>query len=272
MKYTDFEQGRIYKSAKALKAFFEQKLNTTLELLATKPEPIGDGDVQFSLAMSQYGLWGVRAPQPLAATESVEIYDTFQTILGNIARMEERRTELERIEQLLEDMPSNVIQMRRRGSLKAVAPEQEKRWMLRLDCLIESNHVSEIHKMALELHSHSARYAFLEYRDLNSDQRKFLPELLALGAISLFVPDILLLSADEQVVLRQLMAVETLNRPLLMVGTNLPFAELRRVAGVDLEFLALLSRAYIKLTRPFSEYKQQGLIHYFLDSLSQNPS
>ena len=33
-----------------------------------------------------------------------------------------------------------------------------------------------------------------------------------------------------------------------------------------------LSRAYIKLTRPFREYKDQGLIHYFLDSLSQNPT
>jgi hypothetical protein len=34
----------------------------------------------------------------------------------------------------------------------------------------------------------------------------------------------------------------------------------------------LLSRAYIKLTRPFAEYKEQGLIHYFLDSLSENPT
>lgn len=272
MKNNVIEHGRVQRSAKALKAFFEQKLNTSLELLVQAPEQIGRGDVQFSRTMSQFGLWGVRSEEPLGSMEASEIYETFHTILDAMARLEANRQDDRRIELNAEDLPANVLHFRRPLRLTRPEPAQEKRWILKLDCLIESKYVSEVHKMAIELHSHSARYAFLEYRDVDVDQRKNPEALLAMGAISLFVPDLLLLSLSEQAALRTLMEVDTLNRPLLMVGTNLPFAELRRVAGVDLDFLALLSRAYIKLTRPFSEYKEQGLIHYFLDSLSQDPS
>jgi hypothetical protein len=126
--------------------------------------------------------------------------------------------------------------------------------------------------MAMELHSQSRRYAFVEYRDLDKSTRASLPDLLAMGAISIFVPSILDLTLAEQSVLRELMEVESVQRPLLMVGSTLPFSELRGESGVNMDFLNQLSRAYIKLTKPFTEYKEQGLIHYFLDSLSESPT
>ena len=57
--------------------------------------------------------------------------------------------------------------------------------------------------MALELHSHSQRYAFLDYRDLQRDCRLNLSEMRELGTITLFVADILQLSSAEQEVLRR---------------------------------------------------------------------
>lgn len=267
-------QGRMLKSARAVMAYFEHKMQTSLELLTEAPEHIGEGDVQFSLAMSQYGLWGVRSSQPLQTEEHLEIFKTFSAVLGGIETMEQRREDMTRLNaklaQTVEEIPSNVIPLRRPS---ARAPEvPDRRWVLRLDCLIESKYLSEIHKMAMELHAHSGRYAFVEYRDLDAEQRLQLPELLSLGAITLFVSDLTNLSPAEQEVLLQLVQTETVQRPLVMAGALMPFADMRGEPGVNLELLTLLARAYIKLSRPFREYKEQGLIHYFLDCLSDNPT
>jgi hypothetical protein len=232
-------RGRLLRQAKALKAYFDRKI---------KSDP---GDI--------------------AATE--EARRALESLLESAQQLEVDRDQMILLEQHLEmnreETPSNVIPLRRppRGPTFGTGATG-KRWTLKLDCLIESPHVSEIHKMALELHSHSQRYAFLEFRDLDKNARKDLGELTSLGAISLFVPSILDLTSFEQEMLRQLILQDTLQRPLLMVGSTLPYAELRCEPGLNLDFLAVLSRAYIKLSRPFSEYKEKNLIHYFLDSLS----
>jgi hypothetical protein len=279
-KQTDSEptRQRLLRSARVLKVYFERKLQVSLELLTEAPEePVIDG-IQFDLQISRWGIWGLRASGPLPEKTQTEISATFHGLLGAMDSLEDRRYQLARLqehfESTMEELPSNVIPLRPRPTMhsRAYSRVHDKRWILRLDCLIESQQISEIHKMALELHSHSQRYAFVEYCDLSPTCRGSLTELLQLGAISLFVPSILDLSANEQEVLRQLVKLDTLNRPLLMVGANLPYSELRGEAAINLDFLLLLSRAYIKLTRPFAEYKDKGLIHYFLDSLAQSPT
>lgn len=214
---------------------------------------------------------------PLAGERAGSVREGLKGLISSTADMETCHEALHRLEQRMhtiqEEIPSNVIPIRRptlpKPTFSAVT---DKRWILRLDCLIESRYISEIHKMAMELHAQSRRYAFLEYRDLHSKSRLDVSELLAMGAISLFVPSILDLTLAEQEILRQLMQVESLQRPLLMVGSTQTYSDLRGESGVNLDFLNDLSRAYIKLTKSFSEYKDQGLIHYFLDSLSESPS
>jgi hypothetical protein len=265
------------RTAGVLKAYFEHKLNLQLELLTAPPSAPIEG-MQFDLQISRLGLWGLRASRPLDEKSQNEIAASFHGLFCALDGTEDRRRELisieDRITASVNELPSNVIPLRRAGSAQTrpFRSVGDKRWQLRLDCLIESQNVSEIHKMAFEMHSQSARYAFLEFHDLERGCRLNLSELLRLGTVSLFVPSILDLSLAEQHVLRQLMQHRTLERPLLMVGAQMAYSELRGEAAIDLEFLVLLSRAYIKLTRPFKEYKDQGLIHYFLDSISQNPT
>ncbi len=268
-------RSRLLKSARVLRAFFENKLKMELELLTEAPEgPLAAG-MQFDTRISSLGVWGLRSSAPLAEKQQSEISAMFHGVLGAIGNLEDRRRELvfiqERLASVTEELPSNVIPMRRSISPKAgpFSAVRDKRWLLRLDCLIESPETSEIHKMAFELHSQSQRYAFVEYKDLDRSCRLNLSEILQLGAVSIFIPSILELNGDEQRVLRQLVQTDSGDRPLLMVGANVPYSDLRSEPAIDLEFLVLLSRAYIKLTRPFREYKEQGLIHYFLDSLSQ---
>lgn len=265
----------MLRSARAIKAYFEHKLSTSFELLTEAPETVLDGDIQFNEAMGNHGLWGVRPSSKLAAEHTTEITSTFHDILSGMNAMTNQRDELARLGEKLthqmEELPSNVIPLRR-ISEKRPSAVNDRRWTLKLDCLIESNHISEIHKMAMELHVNSRRYAFIEYRDLEVSQRTNLQSLLSLGAISLFIPELTSLSLAEQETLTSLMKTGTVQRPLLMVGATVAYSELRSVPGVHIEFLTMLSRAYIKLSRPFQEYKEQGLIHYFLDCLSEDPS
>lgn len=258
----------MLRSARALKAFFEQKLNIELELLTDAPAAAGSLYVPLD---TPGGLWGLRASVELNSADREEIFSAFKTVLGGVAYLDQRRGELSRLEATLEEQPTNVIPFRRVSSVPARTPVNDARYILKLDCLIEAKYLSEIHKMATELHAQSSRYAFLDFRDLERDSRLRIPDLLSLGAVNLFVPDLLHLSMHEQEVLKDLMWIDSQQRPILMVGTTLPYAELRSVAGVHLEFLALLSRAYIKLTKPFQEYKEQNLIHYFMDSLANRP-
>ena len=275
---TGQSRSRIMRSARVLKAFFEHKLKLKLELLTEPPpEPLIEG-IQFDLTINRWGIWGLKASRPIPEKQQSEICATFHGLLLAMSKLEDKRHDLmrlqEKFEASLDFTADNVIPLRRSRLYRLTEPHEDmqKRWILRLDCLIESPVASEIHKMALELHSQSQRYAFLEYHELQPEVRVDIAQLLQLGAISLFVPSILNLSLQEQAVLRRLIEMDSVQRPLLMVGANLPFAELRADASIDLEFLILLARAYIKLTRPFAEYKERGLIHYFLDSLAQNPT
>lgn len=269
---------RVMRSARVLKAYYEHKLQLSLELLSEAPsEPLNEG-IQFDLSVNSFGIWGLRSSAPLSDKVQSEISASFHSLLGSIDSLEKRRFDLTRLHEKYEaisgDLPSNVIPLRRiRPAGPGVfAKPGAKKWIVRQDCLIESSAGGDIHKMALELHSHSKRYIFLDYKDLGRETRLNLSELLQLGRVTLFVENILHLKIEEQEILKTLVSLESEERPLLMVGAHMAYSELRAEPAIHLEFLLLLSRAYIKLTRPFAEYRDKGLIHYFLDSLAQNPS
>ncbi len=251
-----------------------------VELLTEAPTPPLDTDVSFIPSVTGYGIWGLRPSKPVPPAVQAEISEMCESILGGLEDMDVKREALERMQIQMEknlngELPSNVIELHRKPLSRIShlpSSSSGKTYMLKLDCLIEASQTSEVHKMAMELHSQSSRMAFVDYSKLDLKQRQSISHLMGLGAISLYVPDIMTLTLYEQEIFRHLMQQNTLNRPLLMVGSVKTYSDLRGEARVDKEFLTLLARAYIKLTRPFSEYKEQGLIHYFLDSLSSNPT
>lgn len=281
MGYWIQEQSRLLKSVRIIKAFYESKLESPLELLREPPEDISDSDLAFSGAVTAYGMWGLRANKPISQEMREEMTEMCAALLGGLEELETKRQHLERMQLHLEralngTTPDNVIALRRKPTLTrrgfGMGFDTDRRYLLKLDCLIEGPEVEEIHKMAMELHTQGSRMAFLDYTKLEPSQRQSISQLLGLGAITLYVPNILDVTSYEQEILRHVILQNTLQRPLLMVGSTKSYSDLRLDGQVDAELLVLLSRAYIKLTRPFSEYKEQGLIHYFLDSLSETPT
>jgi len=268
---TEWNEGRLLKSARALKSYFEQKWNTHIELLAQKPQDPSIQDIALSPYINNEGLWGVRVGRPLAEADMSEMKEMFNAILSGLERLRQRRSDLIQIQTQLEDIANfkhaaNVIPMRRTSRPPRQTPT--RRWPLRLDCLIESPYISEVYKMAHELHANSDRIAFVEYRDVVLSTSG----LAELGAITLFIPSLHALSLAEQSLLVDCLRKPIQNRPLFMVGSMIPYSELRVHPEINGELLAILARAYIKLTKPFADYKDQRLIHYFLDSLSAHPT
>ncbi len=280
MGYWIHEQSRLLKSVRIIKAFYESKLQAPLELLKEAPADLTERDLAFSGAVTAYGMWGLRSAKPLSNEIRTEMLAMFESVLGGLEELETKRQHLERMQLHLEralngTTPDNVIAIRRKPLVAhrgGATFETDRRYLLKLDCLIEGKNVEEIHKMAMELHTQGSRMAFLDYTKLEPAQRQSISQLLGMGAITLYIPNLLDVTPLEQEILRHVILQDTLQRPLLMVGTTMSYGDLRGEAKIDSELLVLLSRAYIKLTRPFSEYKEQGLIHYFLDTLSESPT
>ena len=250
MQNYDQTHPRIWQSALALKIYFERKLGFKLELLKDPPTVAMSGDIPLGPDLRAHGIWGLRPQAPLAATLIDEIASTF----GEVLRAKQKT--LDRAAG-----PSNVIALR---------PRPTKRWQIKCDCLMECSEVDELYKMALEFHSLSKRYAFLAYSDLEPQSRTHIPDLLAMGSMTLFVSDICALGVDEQEALRKLMVIRSVDRPLVMAGTSRSLSDLRQQGGMNAAFLNQVSAVYFKLSKPFREYKAQGLIQYFLDSLSHD--
>ncbi len=281
MGYWIQEQNRLLKSVRIIKAFYESKLESPLELLDQPPVPVTDGDLAFSGVVTSYGLWGFRSAKPLTAELRREMSEMCESLLGGLEALETQRQELERMQLHLEQAlngttPDNVISLRRRIPLGVSSPRfgftSNRRFSLKRDCLIEGPNVDEIRKMANELYAQGTRVAFIEYHELQIHQRQSISQLLGFGSITLFVPNILELSLFEQEILRHVILQDTAQRPLLMVGSPFSYSDLRGDEHIDMDLLTLLAKTYVKLTRPFSEYKEQGLLHYFLDSLSESPT
>lgn len=277
MAYWIQEQNRLLKSVRIIKAFYESKLESPLELLNQAPSPITEGDLAFTGLVTSYGLWGFRSVKPLSAELRQEMREMCESLLGGLEALESKREQLERMQSQLEQAlngttPDNVISLRRRSLVSRPSFSSSRRFTLKRDCFMEGSNLDEIRKMATELHSQGSRIAFIDYSTLEIPIRQSISQLLGMGAITLFVPNILDLSLYEQEILRHVILQDTSQRPLFMVGSPLSYSDLRTDNRIDPNFLALLAKTYVKLTRPFSEYREQGLIQYFLDSLSENPT
>jgi hypothetical protein len=222
--------------------------------------------------------------EKLPANKQASLRELLLDLLEPMQRLQIQRDGLRKLEEkylvaLEED--SKVVEIHS-SEPKAERPTPvqrmgERRWFLKTPSLIESPNPGESFRLAFELHMRSSRSIFLSWRDLDPAARLNPIPLLELSGATIFVSDITTLNLGEQ---RTILAVirkgnqlrdaakahpET---PHIMAATRLPFSELQRLSSLDHEFLDGISEAYLKLTKPVATYKREGLIRYFLESLS----
>ena len=128
-------------------------------------------------------------------------------------------------------------------------------------CLIEGKNSIEVYKLALEIHERSHRFAFLPWEDLGKSTQLDLESLKELGPVTLFIKEISELSQVEQKSL-QLYLAEPLDPELPQITSATQFNrnELADEKAFSKELLQKLSTAYLKMNRPFAQYKSLGIV------------
>ena len=186
--------------------------------------------------------------------------------LKRLRRMEETIANIE--------PPENVISIGKHVKWKSIVTQDEKSKpsYFNLSSYIESENFDDILKMAIEIHEHSRKHAFLYFDDLNLEVRIDASEINQLGEICLFVPEVTDLKSEEQAALVDFFDnYRTDGSPQLIVGSVTPFLEVMRVSDVRKDLLEHFSGTFINMKKPFDDYRKLGLIPFFFDTLKGRP-
>lgn len=233
-----------------------------------------------SMVQKRYGCeieWHTNGEYSLSGDENLSLVDRqrltqlIHLVLEATEKSREQLTLLTKIEDVLDRIQpstgdsSNILSLEdaRRKKLDITNPPYvyQTGRNFRAPCLIESLLFRDIHKLALEIHDNSNSIVFLQVHDVNFDFNN-------LHRVTLFIPDICALNSEQQLRLFKLMSGPDIkNGPHIIGGTTLPYAELRNVDHLNKDFLHKLSAIYIRMTKPFEEYRRLDVLPYIFDSL-----
>jgi len=161
---------------------------------------------------------------------------------------------------------NNVIPLRRptvEGT--GIKTKPRARLGFALPCLVEGPTAEDLKAMAMELHELSGRYAFVYCQDV---KWKFAEDLKDLGSVTLFIPDITALTFDDQLkLLKYLSSSPSVDEPQVITGTLKTYSELRSEELMIPELLHRLSVCFLRMDRPFAEYRREGIVEFFFGSL-----
>lgn len=197
--------------------------------------------------------------------------ELLQSLLEPTVKMQVQRDSLERLEEkyvLALEQDSNILDFRPPSErAENQVPKFERRWNLKVPCIIEATSDAEIFRMAFELHIKGSKSIFLSWHDIDPAGRQNPQTLLELAGCTIFIPNVADLQAPERAAILRVLRQEAADKPHIMAGTRVSYSELIRVSGEHSEFIDALSQAYLKLTKPVHTYKREGLMRYFLESL-----
>lgn len=232
---------------------------------------------------SHYRLIGqvvVNGPRSMEATRTEgEMRDLVELFLDHNLALSDQLETLDMIQYQLERSQAsfdtdNVIPIRRSKTpvevSGALRSKPKPRIGFALPTFIEGLSYSEMRRLALEIHDLSGRYAFLHLSDLSWSSRD---ELADLGPVTLYVPDIGLLTADEQRRLADHLRTRPgVDTPQFIFGSLSTEKELRESNLVDQNLLETATVCRLIMDRSFEEYKKTGIAEMFFSGLVRDPN
>ncbi len=148
-------------------------------------------------------------------------------------------------------------------------PEKSANPPFNFPFFIEALDPEDIFKMAVEIHTRSERYAFVSIQDVNPDVFVKIESIQALGEMTVFIPDVAALTPQQQQqVACYYDGVRDKTGPQFIAGTTENFAKLKADPNMNTEFLSYLMIGYLRLRKPFRDYKRENILEFFFDSLS----
>lgn len=220
----------------------------------------------------------IKSEKVVSHSEAQKLSDMIDLLFGPTIDNIERLKFAQRLEDnMLNQKPANnVISLNKKRMEKfniepTVDPvHTKKRPQLYAPILIQGQNDYDISRLALEIHYSLDRMAFLHYGDLDLATRIQVSELKSLGSISLFVPNIMELSRTEKSTLID-MCAETGRKdiPLIIAGTTSTYQVLLAKMGYTRELTQSLSETYLRMTKSFKDYKEQGILPFIYENLTR---
>ena len=208
-------------------------------------------------------------------TQVLQLHQMIRLILEEALRGAEKIHSLEILENTTIEnaQPTNVISLRKHLPNAFPLPDKKANNSLAFPFLIEGPSPDEIFKMALEIHHHSSRYAFLSIEDIAASAFESIQSLCALGAVTIYISDLTKVPlATQSQILNYYNGERDKESPQFIAGTQTSILELSKHAGVLEGLLTVLRVGYLYMQQPFSFYKKQNILEFFYDSLTGRTS
>lgn len=275
----------IEKLCKLLKMRFDAELSYkkltqadhSLYTKLLKESPIQQNGKWFFAVYREYQLvgcaivTGLKKPlntMPEQLAEFVELY------LDAAVALTDRIEVLDQIEQQmrgLHTIENNVIPLRKQAANEGLPLllQRLRPLAFAMPCLLEGSNDIDLKQFALELHDLSGRYAFIHLSDLIWSHAD---DLKNIGPVTLYIPNLATLSLSQQNALVEYLRARPDREQAQVVGAiQTGYYELRQSGLVLLELMHLMSVCYIKMDRPFREYRREGIMEFILGQQLHEP-
>lgn len=184
---------------------------------------------------------------------------------------EDRNERLRLIEERIQlmDESSNVIPLRPSQFSRVlqltepeIRPIRSKSPLTSMPLLIETKPGFPLHRIALEVHNQSGRWAFVSAEDLPPDIFDSRKNLEQLGSVTLFIRDLSILTTNQQLKLAEYLAIKpSADMPHVIAGVNSPIQELENKRAVLQALLGLFCKSTLQWTEKSTEEITSDLVN-----------
>lgn len=167
----------------------------------------------------------------------------------------------------LENQSSEAGEVVTAPSLVHEQPVPEELSSLAKGAFLVSQNPYAIPRWALSIHETLGRWAFLHFSDLGKELKSRM-ELQALGAVTLLIDDLLMITpAQEEVLAQFLENSDPENEPMILIGSTISLEEVRQRGLIRNEIIDMLAPFVLELDRlPRQSKQMEEALRMLLDA------
>lgn len=255
-------------------------LRLRLEQLVTKAKQVLENRFDCEVVVRRDQTLDLKLNRQLQPQDQLLLGQVSTLLSNEIVALTKRYLELVNLEKNIEMLvdglrnhDSNVVSIERfkRGRTDQESnahPLPAPKIYFAVTCFLEGSTQEDRHNLAFELHFASHRIAFIPFTDLEPRVRIDAAELRSLGPMTLFIPEISDLTTRDQIaLLNYFRGPRSPQTPHVITSSRVPYAELCRQRKIPAELLENLATSLIRMTKPFDEYVQAGVVPHLYQSL-----
>lgn len=258
------------------------KADSALQTLASGRQPMRlNGKLFFPIFLKENlaGLASITESTRLNDREVGDLNDVIRLVLESTLMTSTSIEALQALEDKIRqsELGNKVVTLNQYRRLREdqqkprLLQAQDTALQFNLPCLIEGQSHFDIHKMALEIHERSGRYAFLSATIVDPSVYKNVEAFNGLGPCTLFIPDLSEWNAERNQDLYSLLCQRPrAGSPQFITGSVVSKESLIREHGIARELIDKLSLIHLRMTESFESYVERGVMNFLFHSFTHH--